>query len=92
MVSRFPMVGRDVTVKVKTNVAYEVVKAAITDGLAGLLYEIEPKSIYEKGDGYKNISFHVEFSDMKRTLGEKEIKELMDRIDKKVKEIKGEII
>ena len=43
MVSRFPMVGRDVTVKVKTNVAYEVVKAAITDGLAGLLYEIEPK-------------------------------------------------
>ncbi|MDO5452035.1 MAG: hypothetical protein Q4F56_03015, partial [Candidatus Saccharibacteria bacterium] len=106
-VSRFPMVGRDVTVKVKTDVAYEVVKGAIVGGLiavyarkmtnkkdeaVNLLYEVEPKSIYEKGDGYKNISFHVEFSDMKRTLGEKEIKELMSGIEKKVKEVKGEII
>ena len=58
----------------------------------GLTYKIEPTSIYSKGDGYKNISFHLKFSDMKKTLGAKEIDEMMSNINEGIKEIKGEIV
>ena len=103
-ISKYPIVGRDVTVRVKSEVSYDKVYLAVEDGLMkqyvkkgnveeiDLIYKMIPKSIYERGDKYKNISFHLEFSDTKKTLGDKEIKIMMDNIEKSVKTMGGEIV
>ena len=94
-ISKYPAVERDVTVKVAENVPFKTVKSAIVEALAGdeeLVSTVEDISIYQRISDVRNLSFHLKFANMRRTMGTKEITKIMEKVEKQVKKIKGEIV
>ena len=103
--SRFPSVERDITFKVNTDVAFAKIEDAIAKSFAAygngspavgeLITNIAPVSIYkaEEGATTRNISFHLEFGSMKKTLENTEISDIMEEVEKNVKkEVGAEIV
>lgn len=96
--SRFPSVSRDVTIKLSKDSPYENVYSAIEKALedTGLIYKIEPVSIYEPAENpenTKNLSFHLTMSSSDKTLNGEEISAIMgDITNKTIKTVGGEII
>ncbi|MDO4889602.1 MAG: phenylalanine--tRNA ligase subunit beta [Candidatus Saccharibacteria bacterium] len=96
--SRFPSVSRDITIKLDKNTPYGNVENALKGALedTGLIYKIEPVSIYEpkeNPENTKNLSFHITMSSSVKTLNGDEISDIMDGITSKtIKTVGGEII
>ncbi len=90
--SRFPSVQRDITLKVAEELAF----ASVTEPISrvfkenGLMLELAPTSIYQKeGTKTKNLSFHLRFMSDKKTLASSEISDIMEQVEKSVKEAVG---
>ncbi len=81
--SDFPSVSRDLTIK--TDKTYAEIYSKIKNilGQTGLVYTIEPTSIYRgENDTKDSISFHLTFADMNKTLESNEILALMNEFEK----------
>ncbi len=81
--SDFPSVSRDLTIK--TDKTYAEIYGKIKDILeqTGLVYTVEPTSIYRgENDAKNSISFHLTFADMNKTLESNEILALMNDLEK----------
>lgn len=93
--SRFPSVSRDLTVRVDADTAFEQVEAAIRAALSqntGLLYTIEPVSIFRKEETSKNLSFHLEMTSTEKTLESKEISAIIEKITNSLTELGAEVV
>lgn len=87
-ISKYPAVERDLTLKVATDAPFGRFDQIIIDMLAGqgLIYTVIPLSIYQanEADTTKNISFHLKFSDPRKTLVTEEISAIIDKIIREV--------
>ncbi len=85
-ISKFPSVTRDLTLKVKKEQNFSELEQNITSTLnqEGLIYKIIPVSIYrpENENTTKNVSFHLSFSNPKKTLDAGEISAIIEKITK----------
>lgn len=94
--SKYPFVERDLTVKVKTEEKFEVVKEALLEifvDSSELVYRVKPTSIYQgENKKSKNISFHLSFANKERTLSATEISDIMNSIEQGVSKISAEIV
>ena len=90
--SRFPAVERDLTLKVDENLEFSSVLEPILRIFKekGLIIELSPVSIYKKdGTSTKNLSFHLRFMSSEKTLESSEISDIMEQVQKSVKEAVG---
>jgi tRNA synthetase B5 domain len=94
--SKFPFVERDLTFKVKSTLEFGELEKMIDGALAGLaevVYKISPVSIYQGEDKQtKNISFHLSFASIVKTLGADEISDIMSRIKQKATDFGVKIV
>jgi phenylalanyl-tRNA synthetase beta chain len=84
--SRFPAVKQDITLKVDSGLAYAklqdlVIKQAREEAPDGTRVHVEPVDIYMKsGSGRKNVTFRVSVTAFDRTLTDKEVAAMLDRV------------
>lgn len=83
--SQYPSVGRDITLSVKAGVPYEKVAGQIEKLLNDqkLVYTVTPTVIYQnfaKED--LKMTFHLEFASLEKTLENKEISNIMAKLEK----------
>lgn len=93
--SKFPSVERDITIKVARGVSYDAVINPISDVLRtkDLIFSITPASIYQAdGADTKNLSFHLKFASLKKTLDNTEISDIMEEVSNIVKQAVGATI
>lgn len=90
--SRFPSVERDLTLKVANDLAFAKIFEPILSIFKAndLILELTPVSIYQKeGAKTKNLTFHLRFMSDKRTIDGSEISDIMEQVQKSVKEAVG---
>lgn len=93
--SKFPSVERDLTLKVAVDLPFGRALNAIDSYFAQseLYYSVDPVSIYQPaGSETKNLSFHLKFSSLTRTLNSEEISAIMKNIAVEVAGIGAEIV
>lgn len=94
--SKFPFVERDLTLKVKTELNYGELEGKIREVLnttESIVYKLEPVSIYQGEDrAYKNISFHLSFSNIEKTLDQNEISGIIKSIEEQTAELGAETV
>lgn len=80
--SKFPSVSRDLTLKVDNSLEFEKIEKEIIKVLEeeNLIFSVTPVSIYKKDENSKNLSFHISFSNQKKTLDREEISVIMEKI------------
>ena len=85
-ISKFPSVERDLTIKVANNVAYSdcIQEIFRIFKAKNLIISIEPTSIYQASQDTKNISFHLRFSSLDKTLENAEISAIMEKVSETV--------
>ena len=87
---RYPSVRFDVSFDVDEAVTAESIRAAITAGAASdLLRSCELFANYHLGGGRKSVSFHLEFRASDRSLKDKDVKKVVDRLVARVSETLG---
>ena len=94
-ISKFPAVERDLTIKVANDVAYsDCVKEILSIFKAkNLIISLDPTSIYQADKSTKNISFHLRFSSLEKTLENTEISDIMNAISERVgKSLKAQVV
>ncbi len=96
-ISKFPAVVRDISVLVESHIKVIDVMNVIENFGGKDLFDVDLFDIYEEenSDGLsKSFAFHLIFQSKERTLSDKEVNELMEKIIKAIKErgweIKGE--
>lgn len=84
---RFPKVTQDITLKVPASTQYAVLYDLLGDKLhdskpENTLTEIQPLDIYQREDdsSYKQITFRLTIASYERTLTDKEVQSLLDRV------------
>lgn len=91
--SKFPSVSRDLTFKADDKVRYSDLEDDIKTILTAenLIFKLSPVSIYVPKDekNTKNISFHLVFSDPKKTLDSTEISAIIEKVTKKLNDNYG---
>ncbi len=90
--SRFPAVERDLTLKVDEKLDFSSVLDPILRIFKenDLIIELTPASIYKKkGRVTKNLTFHLRFMSSEKTLESSEISDIMEQVQKSVKEAVG---
>lgn len=85
-ISKFPSVERDLTIKVKSDVAFSNCHQEILSVFKAkdLIVTVEPTSIYQAEKDTKNISFHIRFASEGKTLENAEISDIMNEISERV--------
>lgn len=81
--SRFPSVGRDVSLRVAANTRYSQVRSELDNSLSQteLDYEVRFIGVYQPEDAdFKNITFHISLASQSRTLVNSEVNDVMDRL------------
>lgn len=80
--SKFPSVGRDLTVKVASDIPFGRVDETIHGVFRSenLIYQISPVSIYQADLESKNLSFHLKFASPESTLDNTQITSIMEKI------------
>lgn len=95
-VNKFPFVYRDVTAKVNNDKNFADLHSAIENVLKqeNLIYKIAPSSIYrpEENSDFRNISFHIAFSNSEKTLQPNEISAIMEQINKALQALGVEVV
>lgn len=95
-ISKFPFVERDLTLQVASDAAFGRFDEKIRGVLTGedLIYKVTPASIYQASpeDPTKNLSFHLRFSNRKKTLNQTEISDIMERITEEVTKLGAKVI
>ncbi|MBQ3325882.1 phenylalanine--tRNA ligase subunit beta [Candidatus Saccharibacteria bacterium] len=93
-ISKYPTVERDLTMRVADSYTFAQTNKAINNALnkvEDITYKVYPVSIYQPEDNkmYRNLSFRIQFANLKKTLTSAEISAIMDSITKSVKEAVG---
>ncbi len=84
-ISRYPAVNRDIALFVPMETKTDDVLNVIENSAGGLLIDTDLFDIYEMADeDKKSFAFHMVFQSHKKTLSEKEINDLMDKIFKAI--------
>lgn len=85
--SKFPSVTQDITLQVSQKLAYGELQTNLQDELQKLIfkdsdYEVRPVSIYQAKatDKTKNITFRIKLTNFERTLTDKEVNKLLEKI------------
>ena len=94
-ISKFPSVERDLTLKVVNDTNYSDCIAEILRifQAKNLIISVEPTSIYQSEKETKNISFHLRFASLDKTLENAEISDIMNEIEKSVgKSLKAQVV
>lgn len=95
-VSKFPFVYRDITVKTRNDKNFAEIYSSIDNVLdqKDLIYKIEPVSIYqpEETSNFKNTSFHIAFSNTRKTLQSNDISAIMEQINKALQALGAEVV
>ena len=94
-ISKFPSVERDLTIKVGNDIEFSACIEPILSIFKAkkLIVSIEPTSIYQSEKDTKNISFHLRFSSLDKTLENAEISDIMNEISVQVgKSLKAQVI
>lgn len=84
-VLRYQGTSRDITYRAADSVTYQEVfdftNSVLTQSSTNnLVYVIEPKDIYNTGDGYRNITLHIDFADRTQTINTKLVGKIMDTL------------
>ncbi|MBQ3310137.1 phenylalanine--tRNA ligase subunit beta [Candidatus Saccharibacteria bacterium] len=93
--SKFPSVERDLTVRVKAEQTFGAVSTAISTALARherLLFTISPASLYQDDQSHKNLSFHLNFVHLDKTLSGDEISAIMKDITNNLQKMGAAVI
>ena len=91
-ISKFPSVERDITLKVTKDISYASTINSITEVFQAkeLVVSITPASIYQADNSKtKNLSFHLKFASLKKTLDNNEISAIMEEVSNAVKQAVG---
>lgn len=95
-ISRFPFVERDLTLKVGEDAQFGRFDNEIRGALVqeGLIFTLRPLSVYQPSpeSTTRNISFRLRFSSPERTLEQKEISDIMEKITVSVTKLGAEVI
>ncbi len=94
-VNKFPYVYRDITAKTSEDTSFKEIYSTIEKSLDrdNLIYKINPLSIYQPEDSsYKNTSFHIAFSNTKKTLQPNDISAIMEQIIKDLQTLGAEVV
>lgn len=94
-ISKFPSVERDLTIKVTSDTKYADCIAEILRIFQArdLIISVEPTSIYQSEKSTKNLSFHLRFASIDKTLENAEISDIMNEIEKSVgKSLKAQVV
>ena len=85
--SRYPSVTQDITLKTAQNLSFGDLEAELNNQLNQHMpehssYEVNPTSIYQAKltDNTKNITYRIKISNFERTLTDKEINKLLDKV------------
>lgn len=98
ILSKFPTVERDLTLKVSTSAAFLDFSSVITEQLAthtdfgDLTFHLDPLSIYQSDPATKNLSFRLRFASLQKTLNNQEISAIMEAITTKVSALGAQIV
>lgn len=96
MISRFPFVERDMTLKVAKDAQFGRFYGAAEGVLVGegLLAKVTPVSVYQASveDATKNISLHLKFASTEKTLAQEEISDIMKKVEVEVVKLGAEIV
>lgn len=93
--SKFPSVERDLTVRVPSEQPFVEVEQVILKSLSQteqLVFTVSPASIYQESKEHKNLSFHLDFAHLKKTLSGEEISAIMENIANNLKNLGAEVI
>lgn len=94
--SKFPFVGRDITLKVSSDAPFGRFYHHLDELLQnqGLIYEVTPISLYQatENSATKNLSFHLKFSNPEKTLNSDEISAIMKKVTIALSELGAEIV
>lgn len=97
VVSRYPAVERDLTLRVGADAPFGRFYERINQVMQAepeTIFKLEPLSIYqaEADSATKNLSFRLKFSDLRKTLAPDEISGIMERIIKEIRLAGAEVI
>ena len=85
-VTKYPYVERDVTFTVPVKMRFEEVQGLLVGALAAqeLVFEVLPRSVYRANEEAetKNLSFHLRFAKMDKTLDAVEISGIIEKVEK----------
>ncbi|MBR3220379.1 phenylalanine--tRNA ligase subunit beta [Candidatus Saccharibacteria bacterium] len=92
--SKFPSVERDLTVRVKSDQPFAEIEQTITKSLekSQLTFSATPVSVYQSEKSHKNLSFHLEFAHLQKTLSGEEISDIMNNITKNLQKLGADVI
>lgn len=97
VVSKYPAVERDLTLRVSTDAPFGRFYERINQVMQAepeIIFKLEPLSIYqaEADSTTKNLSFRLKFSDLRKTLAPDEISGIMGKIIKEIRLAGAEVI
>lgn len=86
-VSRYQGTSRDITYQVSNEVdyadVYNFTRRVLVDKLPDhIVAEVSPRDIYATSDGKRNITLHIDFHDLTKTIDAKLVGKVMDRLAK----------
>ena len=86
-VSKYQGTSRDITYQVSNEVdyadVYNFTRRVLVDKLPDrIVAEVSPRDIYATGDGKRNITLHIDFHDLTKTIDAKLVGKVMDRLAK----------
>lgn len=86
-VSKYQGTSRDITYQVSNEVdyvdVYNFTRRILVDKLPDhIVAEVSPRDIYAIGDGKRNITLHIDFHDLTKTIDAKLVGKVMDRLAK----------
>lgn len=97
VISKYPAVERDLTLRVNADAPFGRFYKRINQVMQAqpeVIFKLEPLSIYqaEADSATKNLSFRLKFSDLRKTLAPNEISGIMERIIKEVRLAGAEVV
>ncbi len=80
--SDYPSVSRDLTLTVDQSAKYADIEKQLRAILSSYIYKLVPTSIYQaEGSATKNLSFHIEFAAVDKTMTKAEISAIMEKLE-----------
>lgn len=93
-IAKFPALTRDISMVIEKNITVGELEAAIEKKAGKLLEHCTLFDVYEGSQiqkGFKSVAFSLSFRAKDRTLADKEVNEIMEKILKALKEIGAEL-
>lgn len=80
---KFPKVVQDITLKIPSETSFDQLNSLLSGAMVSepgkTLLRLEPLSIYQKEDNYKQISFRLTAYNYQKTMTDQEVSQLLER-------------